>query len=67
MCMCMCKLALYMQYVYIEQASLRHRRIIKLAFVLAFWLLLELLFILNWTSLVDSLFVGRQLESEAAG
>ncbi len=26
-----------------EQASLRHRRIIKLAFILAFWLLLELL------------------------
>ena len=53
--------------IYIEQASLRHRRIIKLAFTLALWLLLELLFILNWTSLVDSLFVGRQLESEAAG
>ena len=53
--------------ILIEQASLRHRRIIKLAFVLAFWLLLELLFILNWTSLGDSLFVGRQPESEAAG
>ena len=46
--------------MYIQQASLRHRRIIKLAFVLAFWLLPELMFILNWTPPGERIFLKRR-------